>query len=55
MDKFEEVLSKGANKTVLRKSNGNKSLERSEDWHDNMKMDVKETPCIKNSAAENSN
>jgi len=52
MDKFKEVLSKAANKIVLRKSNGNKPFERPEN---NMKMDVKETQCIKNSAAANSN
>jgi len=54
MDKFREVLSKEANKIVLRKSNGSKSLDRSEDRHeDNMKMDVRETQCIKNSADAN--
>lgn len=55
-DKFSKVLSKEANKIVLRKSNDNKPLETSEDRHeDNMKMDVRETQCIKNSADANSN
>jgi len=56
MDKFRGLLSKEANKIVLRKSNGNKPLERPEDRHENnMKMYVKETQCIKNSVAANSN
>lgn len=56
MDTFRGVLRKEANKTVLRKSNGNKPLERPDDRHENnIKMDVKETRCIKNSTAANSN
>ena len=55
MDKFGEVLSKEGNKSVLRKSNSSKSLERPEDRHENnMEMDVKETQCIKNSEVANS-
>ena len=54
MDKFKEVLSKAANKIVLTKSNGNMPLERPEGRpENNTKMDVKETLCIKISAAAN--